>query len=253
MEQSDDVKMKMSQSNAKKRKRSEVSNPFMNGVDEKEESECEPSTKRAKCEGVTKTFQDKLFEIERATEEQKHSEALRIPNADSLFTLLTQSLNANDEAMFSRLLGMQKDEAMREFEGAMIKNTLSRISSAMAVELLKRLVAKFRVSPRDSVSILRWLLPLLNSHSATFAKDLSSRKHLVSVHQAIDYQIKSLMPAMKLQGRLSLLMNQMNKVSEYEQKGHAQSDHLDVSRLKETMRDRPLFVHDESKTDASKG
>merc|ERR1712154_263968 len=88
---------------------------------------------------------------------------------------------------------------------------------AMAVELLKRLVAKFRVSPRDSVSILRWLLPLLNSHSATFAKDLSSRKHLVSVHQAIDYQIKSLLPAIKLQGRLTLLTNQMEKVQKFAQ------------------------------------
>merc|ERR1719361_3141240 len=134
---------------------------------------------------------------------------------------------------------------MREFEGAMIKNTLSRISSAMAVELLKRLVAKFRVSPRDSVSILRWLLPLLNSHSATFAKDLSSRKHLVSVHQAIDYQIKSLMPAMKLQGRLSLLMNQMNKVKDF--KSTQENGKSDTSKGLEMARNKALFVHDETK------
>jgi len=227
---------------SKKRKRSAK----VQTEDEKDGGE--PATKRLKSEGVT--FQDKLFEIEKKSEEQKHSSALRIPNADSLYTLLTQSLSANDEAMFSRLLGMQNDEAMRDFEGAMIKNTLGRISSSMAVELLARLVAKFRVSPRSSVSILRWLLPLLNSHSATFAKDLASRKHLVSVHQAIDYQIKSLMPAMKLQGRLSLLMNQMNKVSEYEKNKPSQS--ADITRLRETMRDRPLFVHDESKVDTSK-
>merc|ERR1719361_2212702 len=134
---------------------------------------------------------------------------------------------------------------MREFEGAMIKNTLSRISSAMAVELLKRLVAKFRVSPRDSVSILRWLLPLLNSHSATFAKDLSSRKHLVSVHQAIDYQIKSLLPAMKLQGRLSLLMNQMQKVKDF--KSTQENDKSDTSKGLEMARNKALFVHDETK------
>merc|ERR1712087_181437 len=230
---------------SKKRKRSEDE---MN-VDEKAEDGAEPPTKKRKSEGVT--FQDKLFEIERKTEEQKHSEALRIPNADSLYTLLTQSLSANDEAMFSRLLGMQKDEAMRGLEGDMIKNTLSRISGAQAVQLLERLVAKFRVSPRESVSILRWLLPLLNSHSATFAKEVKSRKHLVSVHQAIDYQVKSLMPAMKLRGRLSLLMNQMDKVTEYERSGKGNNG--DMERLRESLRDRPLFVHDESKADESKG
>eukprot|EP00483_Globobulimina_turgida_P012849 UN12873 len=125
--------------------------------------------------------------------------------------ILTQSLQANDERMFERLLKMQKDEVMREFEGDLIANTLARISDKMAVDLLEKLTQKFRVSPRESIPILRWLLPLLNSHSATFGKDLSSRKYLISVNQAIDYQIKSLVPAMKLQGRLSLLTNQMDK------------------------------------------
>merc|ERR1712130_619595 len=128
------------------------------------------------------------------------------------YTLLTQSLASNDQAMFDRLLLMQNDDAMREFEGDLIKNTLDRISSEMAVQLLEKLTEKFRVSTRQSISILRWLLPLLNSHSASFSKEMSSRKDLISVHQAIDYQIKSLLPAMKLQGRLSLLMNQMDKV-----------------------------------------
>merc|ERR1711972_787686 len=100
------------------------------------------------------------------------------------------------------------------------------------------------------MGILRWLLPLLNSHSASFAKDLESRKSLVSVHQAIDYQIKSLLPAMKLQGRLSLLRNQMDKVSEFESGGV--SGNGDVSRLQQAMRGRPLFVHDESKEEEGK-
>merc|ERR1719411_1816711 len=135
--------------------------------------------------------------------------------------------------MFERLLLMQNDDAMREFEGDLIKNTLDRISSGMAVQLLEKLTEKFRVSPRQSISILRWLLPLLNSHSASFAKNLESRKSLVSVHQAIDYQIKSLLPAMKLQGRLSLLRNQMDKVSEFES---GVSGNGDVSRLQQAMR-----------------
>ena len=139
---------------------------------------------------------------------------------------------------------MQNDDAMREFEGDMIKNTLDRITAEMAVNLLEKLTDKFRVSPRQSISILRWLLPLLNSHSASFAKDMSSRKMLISVHQAIDYQIKSLMPAMKLQGRLSLLMNQMHKVQEFNEQKNGK---LSISKGLEMARTRALFVHDEEK------
>lgn len=144
--------------------------------------------------------------------------------------------------MFERLLGMEHDEAMREFEGDIIKNTLDRISSEMAIQLLEKLTDKFRVSPRHSIAILRWLLPLLNSHSASFAKDLSSRKYLISVHQAIDYQIKSLLPAMKLQGRLSLLMNQMEKVNQFTKNNVASS----ISDGLEMARKKPLFFHDET-------
>ncbi len=61
--------------------------------------------------------------------------------------------------MFDRILTMQNDEAMREFEGDIIKNTLDRISDEMAIDLLSKLTEKFRVSPRQSISILRWLLP----------------------------------------------------------------------------------------------
>merc|ERR1719384_38008 len=191
------------------------------------------------------TFQDKLYAIEQETERAKNLSISRIPNADSLYTLLTQSLNANDQAMFDRLLLMQNDDAMREFEGDLIKNTLDRISSKMAVSLLEKLTEKFRVCPRQSISILRWLLPLLNSHSASFAKDISSRKDLISVHQAIDYQIKSLLPAMKLLGRLSLLTNQMEKVRDFnEQKNKSK---LNLTEGLEMARTTPLFVHDEEK------
>eukprot|EP00483_Globobulimina_turgida_P000210 UN00210 len=170
---------------------------------------------------------------------------VKIPNADSLYTLLTQSLKANDEALFDRLLKMQNDDVMREFEGDIIANTLGRISDKMAVDLLEKLTQKFRVSPRQSIPILRWLLPLLNSHSATFAKNLSSRKYLISINQAIDYQIKSLVPAMKLQGRLSLLTNQMDKVHRFREKSQNENNENITAGLKMARR-KALFIHDEN-------
>merc|ERR1711902_206358 len=237
-------KMYEQQTNGLKRKRMDVDED-MNEEEDTKSDQVQPLTKKQKVESMT--FQDKLYQIERQTEENKNSGLGmdNLPNADSLYILLTQSLASNDQAMFDRLLLMQNDDAMREFEGDLIKNTLDRISSGMAVQLLEKLTEKFRVSPRQSISILRWLLPLLNSHSASFSKEMSSRKDLISVHQAIDYQIKSLLPAMKLQGRLSLLMNQMDKVNEFnaQKKGMTNMS----SKGLEMARTRPLFVHDEEK------
>jgi len=217
----------------KKRKRSDS-----DGDDCKQQQQPQPTP----VESESMTFQDKLYAIEKRTEEQRNSMQPNIPNADSLYTLLTQSLNANDQSMFDALLSMQNDDAMRAFEGDLIKNTLDRIPGEMAVQLLERLTEQFRASPRDCLSILRWLLPLLNTHSASFAKNTASRKHLISIYQAIDYQVKSLLPAMKLRGRLSLLMKQMEKVSEFNT--HSEESTATGKGLR-MARNKALFVHDE--------
>eukprot|EP01083_Nonionella_stella_P195500 720155_1 len=205
----------------------------------------EPAMKKQRVESDSVTFQEKLYQLEKKTEQDKNQLDAGIPTADSLYTLLTQSLKANDQVMFDRILTMQNDEAMREFEGDIIKNTLDRISDEMAIDLLGKLTEKFRISPRQSISILRWLLPLLNSHSATFSKDLSCRKNLISVNQAINYQIKSLVPALKLQGRMSLLMNQMDKVHKFKENENSNNNGNITAGL-EMARNKALFVHDEN-------
>ena len=149
--------------------------------------------------------------------------------------------------MFERLLGIQNDEAMQEFEGDLIRNTLDKISSDDAIKLLEKLAERFRRSPRQSLDILKWLLPLLNSHSASFAKNEKSRPHLVEVQQAIDYNTKTLLPAMKLQGRLSLMMKQIKKVSRVsDKKGAATGKGLELAR------ETALFTHDDSRMESEK-
>ena len=138
---------------------------------------------------------------------------------------------------------MQNDEAMQEFEGDMIQNTVDRISSDDAVKLLERLADRFRRSPRQSLEILKWLMPLLNSHSAAFAKNETSRPYLVEIQQAIDYHIKTLLPAMKLQGRVSLMMKQIKKVN----RASIVVKEKATSRGLEMAREAALFVHDDSR------
>merc|ERR1712113_944641 len=73
--------------------------------------------------------------------------------------------------------------------------------------------------------------------------NISSRKHLISIHQTIDYQIKSLVPTIKLQGRLSLLMNQTDKVSKFTQNHN--NNKSNISNGLKIARNKPLFVHNE--------
>ena len=74
--------------------------------DEDTKSSDEPMVKKQRTEAASQsvTFQDKLYEIERKTEEDKNLAAVRIPNADSLYNMLSQSLNANVCFLFDVLL-----------------------------------------------------------------------------------------------------------------------------------------------------
>lgn len=216
--------------------------------DDEDDSKMEdraPSAKRQKKESESATFQDKLYAIEKEAERAMRNGTAKIPDATSLYTVLTQSLKSNDQALFERLLGMQNDEAMQEFEDDMIQNTLDRISAEDALKLLEKLAERFRISPRQSLEILKWMLPLLSSHSASFARNESSRPFLVEIQQTIDYHIKTLLPAMKLQGRLSLMMKQIEKVDRSEKRKEAEA----TSRGLEKARNTALFVHDDSRAE----
>lgn len=150
--------------------------------------------------------------------------------------------------MFENLLLMQNEG--REFEDELIRNTLDRISSDVALLLLQRLSMKFRVRPRKTISLLRWLVPLLNRHAGVFSKNLACRKSLESINQAIDYHIKSILPAMKLQGRLSLLVNQIDKVrqlKEKEKEKERESGVISIQQGLKQARYQALFTHYDDK------
>ena len=141
--------------------------------------------------------------------------------------------------MFENLL-MENEE--REFEDELISNTLDRLSQETVLKLLKHLSMKFRINPRKSISLLRWLVPLLNRHAGSFAKNLESRKFLESISQTIDYHIKSIIPIMKLQGRLSLLVNQIDKVNKLND-----NNNNNVENGLKQARFQALFTHFENK------
>jgi len=201
----------------------------------------EPARKKYKLTNVENsndevTFGMKLAMIEKENEENMKLEMKNeIPTADSLALLLTQSLASNDEKMFEDLLIINKEYDDVLIKDELIHNTLDRISSDVALLLLLKLNEKFRTNYGESMNILRWLIPLLNKHAGFFSSNLNSRQYLVSVYQSIDYHLKSMMPALKLQGRLSLLMNQINKVNNLTNNTNADANNKNIQRDKKNV------------------
>ena len=83
----DDVEMKQ-RKKEKKRKRTEDD-------DSKFEDKGPAAKRQRKKESESVTFQDKLFEIEKRSEMVLKNGAAKIPDANSLYTILTQSLKSN--------------------------------------------------------------------------------------------------------------------------------------------------------------
>ncbi len=76
-----------------------------NGIKRKrdgDDSERQPPMKKQKVESDAVTFQEKLYQLEKQTEKDKNKlDGIDpIPTADSLYTLLTQSLTANVKFYF---------------------------------------------------------------------------------------------------------------------------------------------------------
>ena len=146
-------------------------------------------------------------------------------------------------------------EKMSKEKENIISKTMDGISQETALLLLQKLALKFRTKPRESMSLLSWIMSLLNKHGIFLSENIESRKLLIYIHQTIDYQTQYLLPAMKLQGRLNLIVKQIyNQKQNYIQNinnNHTndtifneQSNNSDDDDTLQTQ--RPLFIHNES-------
>merc|ERR1719336_1774536 len=110
--------------------------------------------------------------------------------AKSLHSVLKQALISTDTRMLEVCLQSHKQET--------ITNTVKRLSSDEATQLLEKLVDIFRKQHRRAGDLFPWLRTLLYTHPDTL---LDSPAHF-RLKQAIDYRIQWLMPLLKFQGRL---------------------------------------------------
>jgi U3 small nucleolar RNA-associated protein 5 len=120
--------------------------------------------------------------------------------ADSLQTMLTQSLQSDDRALL--------DEVLAVSDATIINNTLRGLPARSVLPLLAAIVRLFHGKPKRAMALALWLRSLLACHAAYLASlpDLTST--LGTLYQAIDTRLRSFDALLRLDGRVDMLLLQ---------------------------------------------
>lgn len=125
--------------------------------------------------------------------------------AQSLATLLTQSLNSNDKNLLESCLS-QKDLNI-------IRNSVNRLPSQLAIPLLNqcttRLAKPGRAGPKRAKALLEWSKAVLTIHTAYLLSVPQITQKLLGLHSALSQRINSHEQLMSLSGRLDVVLSQI--------------------------------------------
>ena len=120
----------------------------------------------------------------------------------SLGTVLSQSLRTNDVGLLETCLRVQ--------DLRIVRATIERLSSDLAITLLKRLAERLHDRPGRAGSLLVWVQWTLVSHGGYLSARPDAVKKLSSLHAVVQERAKSLQPLLSLKGKLDMLEAQIN-------------------------------------------
>ncbi|KAJ6802531.1 WD repeat-containing protein 43-like [Iris pallida] len=153
------------------------------------------------------TMAEKLASLA-AAEEEKELERqpsfpapVKPPSADSVHVRLKQALQTEDHSVLLQCL-YTTDEKV-------ISNTISQLTPADVLKLLKSLISIIQLRGAVLVCILPWLRSLLSQHASSIAAQESSLTILNSLYQLIQSRISTLESARQLSTCLDVLSVQI--------------------------------------------
>lgn len=115
----------------------------------------------------------------------------------TLGTLLTQALNTNDIASLDTCLAQQDVQIIRA--------TIERLDSSLAIKLLQRLAERLHSRPGRAGSLLVWVQWSIIAHGGYLSSRPDTVKQLRSLHKVVQERAKSLQPLLALKGKLDML------------------------------------------------
>lgn len=154
-----------------------------------------------KLELLSKTMNDLEASSEKEIQQVEKQIQRRIPNADSLVTLLEQALQSNDSALLEQCLLCTNLD--------IIDATTLRLPTHRVLALLKILVAKFEKRPSRGLLVTHWLSYILKHHISFLITVPDLSRQLAGLSQLLEQRLSSYSRLSSLSGRLDLLMSQV--------------------------------------------
>ncbi|CAN3374090.1 hypothetical protein DIURU_000537 [Diutina rugosa] len=121
-------------------------------------------------------------------------------NAATLSIVLSQSLRNNDHSLLEVVLGNRDPEV--------IKNTIAKLDSSLAVTLLDRLSERIQRQATKFDQLNFWLKWIIIIHGAVLASMPNLAVKLSSLHAVLIKKADTMPRLLELQGRLTLLYHQ---------------------------------------------
>jgi U3 small nucleolar RNA-associated protein 5 len=119
----------------------------------------------------------------------------------SFATLLAQALKTNDHALLETCFSSRED--------SLIKVSIQRLDSSLAVKLLERLAERMARTPVRAGELNIWIKWVMITHGAYLVTVPNLLKTLSSLHSILSERVSALPKLLALQGRLQLLSSQI--------------------------------------------
>ncbi|KAF7056448.1 hypothetical protein CFC21_063851 [Triticum aestivum] len=163
------------------------------------------------------------------------------PSADSVHVLLRQALQADDRAA---LLG-----CLYNRDGKVIVKSVSLLTPADAVKLLKSLVSLMQSRGSVLVCLLPWLQALLSRHMSSIVSQDSSLLLLNSLYQLIDARTSTFASSLKLSTCLDYHFSEICDDESDEEEGGPPLIYEDVDSDEEDSEDDDAMETEDKGTD----
>ena len=151
---------------------------------------------------VAKTTENKIIPITTTISQMPTLTASgALPTGMSLTTALTQSLHTNDSSLL--------ESCLHEPSPAIIRNTLTRLDSALAATLISKLADRIITRPGRYGHLQIWIQTLCIAHGAAISSNVEARERLKELYRALDRRAKSLPSLLLLKGKLQMVEGQL--------------------------------------------
>ncbi|KAF8946448.1 hypothetical protein BGZ47_000518 [Haplosporangium gracile] len=132
------------------------------------------------------------------------------PKANDLQQTLLQALHTSDAALLDACLHFSHPVTA-------LRNTIRRVATVYITPLLTTLLNQYQQKPNQNAHLIEWIKAILLIHSSFLMSNHELVKRLSSFYGAIEARVPVYQKVLNLNGRLDLIMNQIEMRKQYEQ------------------------------------